>query len=192
MRKRIPIALALMLLSLPLFAGAQQKQSVAEASKKTRVQKKNSTQAPGKVFTNDNIDDVKGTINVVGSAPEPAPSTETTPAAKDDKADKDKDKDKDKKDEPYWRGRSAAARGRLKSAEHELDILQRELNLKQQQYYSDPNKALRQQNDRSDINNQMKAISDKTQEVAKYKQALADLEDELRRAGGDASWGREK
>jgi len=188
MRKSFPLGVVLMLLALPLFTGAQQRQSVAEASRKARQQKKGASQAPGKVFTNDNIDAVTGTINVVGITPEATPAPDA--AAKDEKADKEKDKDK--KDEAYWRKRFADARGRLKSAQHELDILQRELSLQQQQYYSDPNKALRQQNDRSDINNQMKAINDKKQEVEKYKQALADLEDELRRAGGDASWGREK
>ncbi|PYU12524.1 MAG: hypothetical protein DMG29_13980, partial [Acidobacteria bacterium] len=71
------------------------------------------------------------------------------------------------------------------------DILQREFNLMQQQYYSDPNKALREQYDRSDLNNHLKAINDKKQEVARLKQALSDLEDELRRAGGDPGWGRE-
>ena len=65
------------------------------------------------------------------------------------------------------------------------------MNLQQQQYYSDPNKALRQQYDRSDINNLRKAIEDKRAEVEKLRQALAELEDELRREGGDPGWARE-
>ena len=43
------------------------------------------------------------------------------------------------KDEAYWRKKFADANKKLTDDAHELDILQREYNLKEQQYYSDPN-----------------------------------------------------
>ena len=70
----------------------------------------------------------------------------------------------------------------------ELDILQREYNLKQQQYYSDPNTAMKQDYTRSDLTDTKTKIDDMTATVAAEKQAISDLEDELRKAGGDPGW----
>jgi len=197
MRKPILSSLSVLLLAFPFCYGSPQQDSVAvaEAARKAREQKKTQPKS-AKVFTNDNIPTVPGRVNVVGSAP---PSTETqakaaAPDAAEGKAPAAQEKEaqpEETKGEAYWRKRFAEARGKLRTAEKELDILQREYNLMQQQYYSDPNKALREQYDRSDLNNHLKAINDKKQEVARLKQALSDLEDELRRAGGDPGWGRE-
>jgi hypothetical protein len=75
-------------------------------------------------------------------------------------------------------------------AEKELDILQREVNKAQTQYYSDPQKALSEQYSRKSINEHDTEIAAKKQEVAQLKQALSDLETELRRSGGDTGWAR--
>ncbi len=195
MRKPILSAVSVLLLAFPLCYGSPQQDSVAEAARKAREQKKTQPKS-ARVFTNDDITTVPGRVNVVGSAP---PPTETqakaaAPGAAEGKAPAAQEKEaqpEETKGEAYWRKRFAEARGKLRTAEKELDILQREYNLRQQQYYSDPNKALREQYDRNDLNNQLKAINDKKQEVAQLKQALSDLEDELRRAGGDPGWGRE-
>lgn len=190
MRKLILAAMSLVLIVLPLGYVSSQQESPAEAARKAREQKKNQPKA-AKVFTNDDLANLHGNVSVVGSAPAPAAEK---PAAGEEKTPAAEEKEKEgkpKKDEAYWRKRFAEARGQLRTAEKELDIMQRELNLQTQQYYSDPNKALRQQYDRSDINNLSKAIGDKKAEVAKLRQALADLEDELRREGGDPGWTRE-
>ncbi len=194
MRKAILGAVGAILLALPLCYSAPQEPSVADAARKAREQKKNQPKA-AKVFTNDNLGAVRaGGVSVVGSAPPPAEAAAgekpATPAAQAPAAEDQSAKPK-VKDEAYWRKRFAEARGRLRTAEKELDILQRELNLQQQQYYSDPNKALREQFDRKDINNARKAIDDKRKEVDQLKQDLSDLEDELRREGGDPGWARE-
>ncbi len=187
MRKPILATVSLALIVLPLGYVSSQQESPAEAARKAREQKKNQPKA-AKVFTNDDLANLHGNVSVVGSAPAPAAEK---PAAGEEKTPAAEEKEKPKKDEAYWRKRFAEARGQLRTAEKELDIMQRELNLQTQQYYSDPNKALRQQYDRSDINNLSKAIGDKKAEVAKLRQALADLEDELRREGGDPGWARE-
>jgi len=189
MRKAILAALGLMLFAFPLCYGAQQKESPAEAARKAREQKKNQPKA-AKVFTNDDLAAIStGGVSVVGSAPPPI-AEKPTQGEKKPAADKTKE-EKPQKDETYWRKRFADARGKLRTAEKELDILQRELNLQMQQYYSDPNKALREQYDRRDINNLRKAIDDKKAEVERLRQALSDLEDELRREGGEPGWARE-
>jgi predicted RNase H-like nuclease (RuvC/YqgF family) len=78
----------------------------------------------------------------------------------------------------------------LAKAEKELDVLQRELDKNQVQYYSDPQKALIQQHDRSDINDHQAKIDAKKKEIDSLNQELANLEDELRKAGGNPGWAR--
>jgi len=60
--------------------------------------------------------------------------------------------------------------------------------LKQQQYYSDPNVALREQNSRKDLDDSQAKITAKQQDVDRDKQAVSELEDALRKAGGDPGW----
>ena len=72
-----------------------------------------------------------------------------------------------------------------------MDILQREFNLKQEQFYQDPTAALKQQYSREDLDKTQSQIDAKKQDVEKDKQAISDLEDELRRSGGDPGWANE-
>jgi len=128
-------------------------------------------------------------------APPPAPAADSTskpgdasstPAA-DTSASPD---DKDKNPEAYWRKRFQKAHDDLSKAEKELDVLQRELNKNQVQYYSDPQTALMQQNNRTDINEGATKIAAKQKEVDSLKQQIADMEDELRKSGGNPGWAR--
>ena len=106
-------------------------------------------------------------------------------AAADAKADKAPDNT-----EAGWRKRFAEQRAKISQAEQELDILQREQTKLQTQYYADPQKALAEQYTRKDITDQDAKIQAKKDEVAKLKQGLSTLEDELRAAGGDSGWAR--
>jgi polyhydroxyalkanoate synthesis regulator phasin len=47
-----------------------------------------------------------------------------------------------------------------------------------------------QQHDRSDINDKTSKIDAKKKEIEMLKQQLSDLEDDLRKAGGDSGWAR--
>jgi chromosome segregation ATPase len=133
---------------------------VAEAAKKARAQQKTEAK-PKKVYTNDDF----------ASSSKPPATT-------------------DAKGEEYWRKRFTGAREKLSNAEKELDILQRELDKGQLQYYPDPQKAMAQQFNRSDINDKRAKIDAKQKEIAALKQQLSDMEDELRKAGGDPGWAR--
>ncbi len=195
MRKAILGAASLILVALPLCYAAPQEPSVADAARKAREQKKNQPKA-ARVFTNDDLEAVRGGVSVVGNpgapaAEAPADKPAAAPAAAEGQGAKPKDVNKEANKEATWRKRFAEARGKLRTAEKELDILQRETNLQQMQYYSDPNKAVREQYDRKDINNLRKAIDDKKKEIDQLKQNLSDLEDQLRREGGDPGWARE-
>ncbi|HEY1483340.1 MAG TPA: hypothetical protein VGF19_11480 [Candidatus Acidoferrum sp.] len=158
---------------------------VAEAARKSREQQK-AAPKPKHVFTNDDM---------------PTAADKTAPAAKPDgtpadantdqsAADKDKDAAADPKSEAYWRKRFTEAHNKLATAEKELEVLQRELNKNQVQYYPDPQKALMQQYNRSDINSETAKIDAKQKEIDALKQHISDMEDELRKAGGDPGWAR--
>jgi hypothetical protein len=167
--------------------------SVVEAARKAREKKQ--TQRPsGKIYTNEDIAGLKGDVSVVGVAPAP-PSTDTSarPAegASAPTAGTTAPAPAPPKDEAYWRKMFADARKKLADDSKELDILQREFNLKQQQFYSDPNVALREQNSRGDLNATQQQIEAKKTMVESDKQAIAALEDDLRRSGGNASWSNE-
>jgi hypothetical protein len=167
---------------------AQEAPSLGEAARKAREQK--GARQAGKVITNEDMGDLKGIVSVVGvepPAPAPAPPAPAAgaPAAPAAPAP-------EVKDEAYWRAQFAAARKKLADDAKELDILQREYNLKEQQFYSNPNVALREQYGRADLNKTRDDISTKQADVEKDRQAIAALEDQLRKAGGNPGWAREQ
>ena len=187
-------------------AAQQQPSSLGDAARKVRADNKG--RQPAKVFTNENIGDVKGTVSVVGTEPPappaaaaagatpsgtPAPGTPagSTPApgaaATADAAAAPK---AEVKGEEYWRGQFVAARKKLADDSKELDILQREYNLKEQQFYSNPNVAMREQYGRTDLNKTRDEINTKKTDVEKDQQAITTLEDSLRKAGGNPGWAR--
>jgi len=166
--------------------------SVAEAARKAQADKKKQPKA-AKTFTNDDVGSLTGNVNVVGILPPPPangePSDKTT-ATSEKTADKSAAPKEEAKGEAYWRKRFAEAHQKLELAQKELDVMQRELNLLQMQYYSDPAKAMSEQHDRKEINGKQDAIEKKKAEVEQLKQNVADLEEELRRSGGDPGWAR--
>jgi chromosome segregation ATPase len=92
--------------------------------------------------------------------------------------------------EAAWRRRFKDQHDQIAKAEKELDILGRELEKAQLEYYPDPQKAMKEQNSRAEINDKTVKIDAKKKEIAQLKQALDDLEDQLRKAGGDPGWAR--
>ncbi len=159
--------------------------SVAEASRKTKAQQKSESRG-GKVYTDDDLSSLKGQISVVG--------VESTPPATDaavGTSANGKAAAAPAKGEAYWRKRFADARRVLADDSKELDVLQREYNLKEVQFYSNPNVALREQHSRKDLDDTQAQINAKKQDVEKDNQALSDLQDELRTSGGEPGWANE-
>jgi chromosome segregation ATPase len=166
---------------------------VADAARKAREAKKEAPK-PKKVYTDD---DVKA------SAPQPATASATAPvdagekaAAKTGQAAEDTAKPADdaQKEDPNgeaaWRKRFQAQRDKIAKAEKELDLLGRELEKAQVEYYPDPQKAMTQQNSRGDVNGISAKIDAKKKELEQLRQGLDDLEDQLRKSGGDPGWAR--
>lgn len=154
--------------------------SLAEAARKARAAEKNAPKATI-VFTNDNIPSSSSGVSVVGNSA--ASSDQTTSSAAQ--------APEDKNDEATWRKKFADARQKIDQDKQELSIMQRELGELNVQYYTDPTQAMQQSYSRSDITDKQNAIDAKQKELAADEQALSNLEDELRKAGGDPGWARE-
>jgi hypothetical protein len=189
MKRLIKLSLGFMVLVAPVYLAAQQgDQNVVDAARKAQAEKKTAPKAK-LTIDDDNIGTLTGTVNVVGPQPAPADDQSKKTAA-DGKtpAPGGPEGKSQAKDEAYWRQRFVDANKKITDDAHELDILQREYNLKQEQYYSDPMAALRQDYSRSDLNDTRMKIDEKTALVGQDKADLANLEDELRQAGGDPGW----
>ena len=154
---------------------------LAEAARKARAEQQASGK-PKKVFTNEDFP----------SAPAPAATDAKNSSSQTDAnaATDDKSAENDPKSEAYWRKKFAKARANLERSEKELDVLQRNLNKNEVQYYPSPQEALMQQYTRQDINKDRAKIDAKQAEVDANKKAISDLEDDLRKAGGDPGWAR--
>ena len=92
-----------------------------------------------------------------------------------------------------WRQLFAEAHKKLSDDQKDLDLMERELSLKRQQYYSDPNTAMREQYQYpsgrgGEVNDLVKKIDDTKKKIEQDKQAISDLEDELRKAGLPPGW----
>lgn len=157
--------------------------SLAEAARKARAAEKNAPKA-AMVFTNDNLPAVSGGVSVVGQAP--ASSTAAASASSASAAASG-----GSNDEAAWRQKFADARHKIDQDKKELAIMQRELGELNVQYYPNPTQALKESMSRSDINKKQAAIDAKQKQLAADEQALSDLEDQLRKAGGDPGWARE-
>src|SRR5580700_5500470 len=174
------------LAGLPVLAQqpAGQQQSgdpVADAARRSREQKKDAPK-PKKVYTDDDVKPAAPSSEAGAGGAQAAPADGSGAAAgkgtgKDDP-------------ETTWRKRFADQRAKIATAEKELDILQRESEKAQVQYYNDPQKALMEQNTRKEINEKNAKIEQKKLDIANLKQQLSDMEDELRKSGGDPGWAR--
>ncbi len=87
-----------------------------------------------------------------------------------------------------WQAKFAKARARLKLDRRELSVTQREFNLNQTQYYSNPNVALRQQYSRGQLNRQKQKIVQLKAKVAADQTRLDQLRQQLERAGLPLGW----
>jgi hypothetical protein len=163
---------------------------VADAARRAREAKQTAPK-PRKVYTDDDVSKSKPAPPVTPAAGDSSTTKESTTPVAGSSAKTPTSADQDAKAEADWRKRFKEQRENIARAEKELDILQRETQKDQIQYYPDPQKAMTEQYTRKDINEKDAKIAAKRKELEQLKQGLADLEDALRKAGGDSGWARE-
>jgi len=156
-----------------------------------------------KVFDNDNLpkDDKLSIVGQPAPAPTPAAETadksaapagaktagETKPEAKPKESQED---DQAKKEAAWkeWQDKLKAQKNEIDLASRELDVLQREYQLRAAAMYADAGNRIRNQAqwDKQDADYKQK-IADKQKAVDDAKQKLSDMQEEARRAGVPSS-----
>lgn len=161
--------LAAALLPAAAFAQSQDSQSVAEAARRAREQKKTAAK-PGRVVTDD---DVKP-AGPASSEPTPASSTQApsvagaaNPPAGSSGAQEPKDEKSAKE--------IAALKEEIKQALNDLDLLQRQLSLDQDSYLSNPDHA-HDTTGKAKVDGIKLQTGDKQQELDRLKARLAELQ----------------
>ena len=162
---------------------------IADAARRAREAKQTSPK-PKKVYTDDDVSKSKPAPAVTSTSGDSSATKESSKPIAGTSAKTTTPADQDADAEAAWRKRFKEQREKITRAEKELDILQRENQKDQIQYYPDPQKAMTEQYTRKDINDKEAKIAAKRKEIDDLKQGLADLEDALRKAGGDSGWAR--
>ena len=182
LRLALPMVLTASLLPAAAFAQSQDSQSVAEASRRARAQKKNS-EKPAKVITDETLNVKKGDVQsataeqprMPGSPETPAqPATAAAtatatnaPAASSSPAPDAKDQ-KDSKE-------VADLKIKIKQAQGDLDLLQREQSLENDKYYSKTDYA-HDTAGKAKLDDLKQQVTDKQQELERLKARLAELQ----------------
>ena len=161
---------------------------VADAARRAREAKQKAPKTH-KVYTDDDVSKPK--VAPPAATGDSSTKPEPTAPAAGTSANTSAPADQDAKTEAAWRKRFKEQRENIARAEKELDILQRETQKAEIQYYPDPQKAMNEQYTRKEINDKDAKIEAKRKEIAQLKQGLSDLEDALRKAGGNPGLARE-
>jgi hypothetical protein len=167
-----------------------QAQGLGDVARKEEERRKD-IKAPAKVYTNSDLGAAPAgpQPGTVSSAPPAAGGTDTAKAA-DDK-DKGKETDKEKtaspKDQAYWAGRRKELQGKLDSDQTLAEAMQARINALTADFASraDPVQRAGVERDR------VKALSELDRlrkSIADGKKALADLDEDARKAGVPAGW----
>ena len=165
-------------------------QSLGDVAKREEARRKD-VKAPSKVYTNE---DLRG--DNAAPAPAPAPSQPTasnppqSPAPAADAPSKDGDKpaaDDVKKTEAFWKDRLTKLRADLERAKTFADALQSRINALTTDFTSRSDPAQRAQiaNDRQKALAELERVK---KEIETNTKAIADLQEEGRKAGARAGW----
>jgi hypothetical protein len=161
---------------------AQDQSSLGDYAKKIRKDPGTAKARP-KVFDNDNLPTVDK-LSVVGQQ---SAANAASAAPSDDKsAASAADDDQAKKQAAWksWQTRLTAQKDQIDLASRELDVLQREYQLRAAAMYADAGNRLRNELpwDKQDAEYKQK-IADKQKAVEDAKQKLADMQEEARKDG---------
>ena len=173
LRLALSAILAAVFLPAMVHAQSQDSQSVAEAARRSREQKKAQSK-PARVITEDDVKPAipedtapspAGVTNAPAAtapaAPTPAGSS-TTPDSKDEKAPKESKE-------------VTALKEQIKQVQNDLDLLQREQSLEQDSYFSNPDYVPNTAG-KAKLDALKQQVSDKQQELDGLKARLAELQ----------------
>jgi hypothetical protein len=177
------VALLLILTGTGIFAPLRA-QSLAEVAKKEQERRK-AVPKPAKVYTNKDLSALPA-----GSAPPPAAAAADAPkaAAGTDKTTPDKEVSSGTaKDQAYWFGRMKTIQDKLDRDQTFAEALKTRVNSLTADFVNRDDPAQRRQIE-LDRQKAVAEIARLQQDIVNGKKAVADLEEEARRAGVPPGW----
>ena len=179
---RRPLVVLLLILAGIGISTPLRAQSLADVAKKEEERRKK-LPAPAKVYTNKDLTAVPGAVPVPPPAAAAEPAADA-PAAAGAPAKEDKGT---VKDQAYWSGRRKTLQDKLDRDQSFLLALQTRVNSLAADFVNRDDPAQRAVIERE----RLKAVADLArlqQEITNGKKALADLDEEARRAGVPPGW----
>jgi len=168
LRLAISVVFAFALLPATLFAQSQDSQSVADAARRAREQKKK-PEKPAKVITDETLDVKKGDVQSATAEQlrmPGAPETQGQPAAAN--APSSANQAENAKE-------IAALKEHIKQAQSDLDLLLRQLSLEQDNYFSKPD-YIRDTAGKAKVDGIKQQVIDAQQALDRLKAKLAELQ----------------
>jgi hypothetical protein len=159
-----------------VFAQSQDSQSVAEAARRARAQKK-TTDKPVKVITDDTLVVKKGDVQSATAEQPKMPGSPETPAQPAAGASANAPGSQNASDDDKTRAllkQRVALKEKIKDAQSDLELLQREFQLDQDAVYSSPGYA-NNTSGKAKLDAMKRQIADKQQELDRLKAELAAL-----------------
>jgi len=168
-------------------------ESLADLARQTKAQRAKSHEK-SKVYTNEDIEALPPLPMSTTEVPPGEPTAQPTTGNKvgnDALKARPAEAGNEKKGEEYFRARMGKLEERLELDQREVTILLQTLGQSQMMYYSDPVQGMLQSSGptaMSDVHSRQDQIAKKQADVAADQAAIDNLQDELRREGGDAGW----
>jgi hypothetical protein len=190
--KRIPVVFALFIF---LVGGAWAQNSAPATNQSSlgdyarKIRKDTASPTKPKVFDNDNLP-TEDKLSVVGEEATEANAKQSGVDDQKDGSGKPVDDDQAKKQQEWkdWQDKITAQKNQIDLASRELDVLQKEYQLRAAAMYADAGNRLRNAADwdKQDADYKQK-IADKQKAVDDAKQKLDDMVEEARKAGVPAA-----
>ena len=153
--------------------------ALVEAAKKEKERR--AKIEANKSFTNKDVEEWKEKHkDEFGTETAPAQSQPAETPKTEASKDKAKEEDDHSTDEQYWRNKYAAAIARVQAAQQKVDEMQGYVNQWQTLGYNQADAGVRGQ--------QLDQLDKAKEQLEAAKQAVADLQDEARRAGAPPGW----
>lgn len=170
--------------AVPLSAQSLADVARAEAARRAAIK------TPGKVYTNDSLKGEPGAAPASEAAPATGPAAAAAaPQATPKAADKDKAAADAKNDEATWRKRIADERQALDRAKMFADALQSRINALTTDFANRDDPVQRQQIG-DDRNKALAELDRVKKEIDDHTKAIADIQEDARKAGVPAGWVR--
>jgi hypothetical protein len=185
MKKQLKWLMLLACVGLAVSAWGQE--SLADVARKARDNKRNTSSASEKVFTNDNL----SLKSASGSQAEAKSDGSDDKAASQDKAEGSDESKAEGTDESGrekmiadWKARIDKEKNDIELLKRELDVAERENRLRAATFYADAGNRLRDEKKYAEDDRKYKAeIESKKQKIADEEKKLEQMRDDARRAG---------